>query len=46
VWIDRLGDRAWIFWARATVQQDHAKVELIRRVALMFDELKDSEEGH
>jgi len=28
------------------VQQDHAKVELIRRVALMFDELKVSEEGH
>jgi hypothetical protein len=22
VWVDRLGDRMWIEWARATVQQD------------------------
>jgi hypothetical protein len=33
-------------WARAVVQQDPAKITMIKAVTLMFAALKRSEEGH
>jgi hypothetical protein len=33
---NHLGSRAWVSWARAVVQQDHVKIDLIKRVSLML----------
>jgi hypothetical protein len=44
-WVDRLGDRSWITWARAVVQQDCVKIARIKAVTSMLAELKRSEEG-
>jgi hypothetical protein len=35
-WVNHLGSRAWVSWARAVVQQDHVKIDLIKRVSLML----------
>jgi hypothetical protein len=35
-WVGDLGDRAWIAWARAVVQQDPEKIAMIKAVTLML----------
>jgi hypothetical protein len=41
VWVDRLGDRAWIDWARATAQEDPVK-SVIEGLSLMLAEFASS----
>ena len=45
-WIDHLGDRAWINWARAVVQQDPAKIAMIKAVTSMLAGLSAARRGH